>query len=337
MEYTLEKRVEVSDETINKALIVFETPKEFYKQARLMITNEELVLLASMGVETRCLDELRTIVTDHGLADDADGFIDNAWRRVIIDKTKDKETNEIKYKSSNFYNRLPIFAQYEPDVYSTIPKHIMDAMCDWEYGIYLGANRKNVLSKLKGIGLDVKTHQNDFLTADEAMQVIDECENEISVVPCDCKALTYYHHKPTDVCILFDEELFRLNSQRSRGYGRSLSKDEAKELIRECSKAGLMHCGESSCICNCDGPSCFNIRMAAELESRHVYPRAHYRIDYHRDKCIDCGICTKICNFNAFSFTAYREVRFDPEKCYGCTICADNCPENAIMIERCAV
>jgi len=334
MPYISEKRVEVSDEVTRKALIVFETPKEFYNQARLMITNEELVLLAAMGVETRCLDELCSIVAEFGLADDAGGFIDNAWRRVIIDKIEDMEANAIKYKAANFYNRFPVFAQYEPEIYSTVPKHIMDAMCDWEYEIYLGERRKNVLYKLKGLELDEKTHRIDFLTLDEAMQVIDECETEINVVPCDCKAMTYYHHKPTDGCINFGSDQFEINSQRNRGYGRKLSKEEAKELLRECGKAGLMHCGVSSGICNCDGPSCFNLRIAAELEARRVFPRAHYSIGYRRDKCTDCGICTKICNFNAFSFTAYREVRFDPDKCYGCTICADNCPENAIRLEK---
>ena len=334
MDYIQEKRVDVSDETLRKALIVFETPVEFYPQARMMITNEELVLLAAMGVEIRSADELKKIVAENDLADDAEGFIENAWRRVIIDKIEDNEANETKYKAASFSERYPVYAQYEPDKYATIPKSIMDAMCDWEYELYLGARRKNVLYRLKGLELDAKTQRSDFLTQDEVMRIIDECETEINVVPCDCKAMTYYHHKPTDVCLNIGADQFDINSQRSRGYGRKLSKDEAKDLIRECGKAGLMHNVEEARICNCDSASCFPIRMAMDLESRLVYPRANYRIDYQREACTDCGACTKICNFNALSFTAYREVRFDPDKCYGCTICADNCPENAIRVEK---
>ena len=334
MAFTPVKRVEVSGETLDKALVAFETPKEFYKQARLMITNEELVLLAAMGVETHSLSGLVKIVEENNLADDAEGFIDNAWRRVIIDKTKDAQTNEIKYKAANFYNRFPVFAQYEPELYSTIPKYIMDAMSDWEYEIFLSLNRKGVLHRMKSVGPDEKMRQSDFLALDEALQAIDECENELRVVPCDCKAMTYYHHKPTDVCIDFGLRQSDLNSQRSRGYGSILSKEDAKELVRECSKAGLMHCGDISGFCNCDSPSCFPLRMAMELESRLIYPRAHYKIDYDRSKCDDCGICTRVCNFNAFSFTAYREVRYDPDKCYGCTICAANCPKKAIRLEK---
>ena len=333
MEIFQEKRVEISEENLKKALIVFEVPAEFSAQARLMITNEELVLLAAMGVETHSLGELKDISEKYDLADDAEAFIDNAWRRVIIDKVEDPRTGEIKYKAANFYKRLPFFAQYEPDIYSTIPKYIMDAMCDWYYNIYFGKNHSRVLYRMKGLGPDIKMSQSDFLRLDEAQQVIDGCENDIYVVPCYCKAMTYYHHKPVDVCLEMDNRQFELNSQISRGYGRKLSKEEAKELVSECSKAGLMHCGDTSGFCNCDSPSCFPIRMAMELGSRSIYPRAHYKIIFDRDKCENCGKCTTVCGFNAFSFTAYREVRFAPDKCYGCTGCATNCPSGAIRLE----
>ena len=122
MAFNLEKRVELDNETLISALTIFETPKEFYDQARLMVTNEELVLIAKMGMRVCSMDELKKIAADNNLADDVEGFIDSAWRRVIINKVEGGETGEIHYEVANFYSRFPIFAQYEPDVFGTIPK-----------------------------------------------------------------------------------------------------------------------------------------------------------------------------------------------------------------------
>ena len=332
MAFKLEKRVEPDNETLIEAMTVFETPKEFYDQARLMVTNEELVLIARMGMRICPVDELRKIAVENNLADDADGFIDSAWRRVIIDKTEDEETGEIKYKVTNFYVRYPIFAQYEPEMYRTIPKPVMDAMNEWDFSVYLAKNRQIVLDKMKGAGLGAKMHQSDFMSLDEALLAIDECETQITIVPCNCRAMLYYHHKPTDVCINLGRDQDALNSQQTRGYGRKVTKEEAKALIRQCYKDGLMQCGEYEHYCNCDGIGCYPMKMAKALGSRGAYPLAHYKIDFHEDECDHCGICAKMCNFNAFAYDAYKKVIFDPEKCYGCTICSANCPLNAIHL-----
>ena len=334
MAYNLEKRVELDDVTLIEAMTVFETPREFYDAARLMITNEELVLIAKMGMRECGADELRKIISDNDLADDAEGFLDSAWRRVIIDKVEDEQTKELRYKVTNFYMRYPIFAQYEPEIYGTLQKPVIDALNDWDFEVYMAKNRQVVLDKMKGIGLNVRMHQSDFMTLDDALQAIDECETQISIVPCNCKAMMYYQHKPVEVCINLGRNQDAINSQQTRGYGKKVTKEEAKELIIQCNKDGLMQCGEYEHYCNCDGLACYPMKMAKALGSRGAYPLAHYRIDFHLDECDHCGICAKMCNFGAFYYDAYKKVAFDPEKCYGCTICSANCPQNAIHLVK---
>ena len=34
--------------------------------------------------------------------------------------------------------------------------------------------------------------------------------------------------------------------------------------------------------------------------SRLIYPESNWKIDWHEDECVNCGKCTKICNFGAF-------------------------------------
>jgi ferredoxin len=336
MEFELKKRIELDDETLREAMSVYETPNEFIDQCRLMCTNEELCLVAKMGINICSVDEIKKIIEKYDLADpeEYDAFIDSAWRRVIINKIIDRDTQELKYRAANFYARFPIFAQYEPDIYRTIPKHIMDAMNQWDFDVYFGINRNIVMDKMKGIGLDVLIHQCDFLTLDEALQAIDEAEHTITFVPCNCKSMVYYHHKPTQVCINLSKKQEDLNSQQSRGYGRVVTKEEAKEMIVQCSKDGLMHIGDYDHYCNCDRVCCYPIKMAETLGSRGAYPRQHYEISVDWDVCDHCGICTKICNFSAFAYDAYKKVTFDIDKCFGCTICTANCPLNCIHLTK---
>ena len=334
MSQKLIKRVDLNDETFVTAMKLFEVPPQFYEQARLMLTNEEIVLIANMGLKTWSVQGLFGIIAESDLAEEKDAidFIDSSWRRSVIDKVEDDETREIKYKIADFYCRHPIFAQYEPEKYATIPKPIIDALSDWNFGVYLSAYRKVILNKLKGTGSEEKMHQSDFLTLEETLRAIDETPNDISVVPCNCRAIVRYHNKNVDNCITIGPRQYDINSQQNRGYGRKLSKEEAKELVKNCNKEGLMHSGEDGGFCHCDAVACFPMRMSKELGARLVYPRAHYSIDWRENECINCGKCTKICNFGAFAYDAYSNVAFNPERCYGCTICSNNCPKKAIRL-----
>ena len=53
-------------------------------------------------------------------------------------------------------------------------------------------------------------------------------------------------------------------------------------------------------------------------------------IEMLRRKCINCGKCSRICNFGAFTIDAQRKVSFHPDLCWGCTICSENCPKGAL-------
>lgn len=51
------------------------------------------------------------------------------------------------------------------------------------------------------------------------------------------------------------------------------------------------------------------------------------KIDY--DKCINCGLCHRVCNFGAIS----KDIVVNEGKCEGCTVCKVACPVGAITME----
>ena len=112
-----------------------------------------------------------------------------------------------------------------------------------------------------------------------------------------------------------------------------MSNEEAKAKLKEFNKKGLMQNGEDYAICNCDGYCCYPLQMARQVGSKGMYPKSHYEIDWHEDECINCGKCTKICNFGAFQKGEDKKVSYNKELCWGCTICAPNCPKGAIHLK----
>ncbi|MEM1803718.1 MAG: 4Fe-4S binding protein, partial [Desulfurococcaceae archaeon] len=56
------------------------------------------------------------------------------------------------------------------------------------------------------------------------------------------------------------------------------------------------------------------------------------RVDEKR--CISCGFCQQVCNYNAIHFETGKQGRrvavVDLSKCYGCGLCTTVCPTRAI-------
>ena len=335
----LEKRVEFDYDTFVKAMVLFETPRQFYDPARVMFTNEELVLMTKMEMGIFSAVELRRIIADNDLADDADAdlFITNSWRRSWLMKVKTDDSEELKYKVASFYDFICDFARFEPEIYTTLTRPVINAIDKWVAKTSLGYHRKMIMNRMNGIGLENRYLQSDFLTLDEALSAIKDSDDLIYLVPCDCKSATYYQYKNTNVCLNISSRThgtFGPNSAYSKNLGKELTKEEAMELIIKCDKEGLMHIGEYDGYCSCDAISCYPLKRAVELGCRGVYPLSHWKTVFIEEKCDHCGDCVKICNFNAFAYDAYKKVSFDPEKCYGCTICASNCPQDAIELEK---
>lgn len=53
-----------------------------------------------------------------------------------------------------------------------------------------------------------------------------------------------------------------------------------------------------------------------------------------RDRCIKCGICEKICPYDAVTLDEQRYPIIDAVRCEGCGLCVSACPTHALFIER---
>jgi len=68
-----------------------------------------------------------------------------------------------------------------------------------------------------------------------------------------------------------------------------------------------------------------HLLMAPAIIERHDFQGGHEAV-INREKCIECGLCRELCNWNAID----EEFKVSPIDCEGCGVCVYFCPEKAI-------
>jgi NAD-dependent dihydropyrimidine dehydrogenase PreA subunit len=180
------------------------------------------------------------------------------------------------------------------------------------------------------------------VSLEAAERFIDHIENtegpkgaRIGVGPCVCQRALGCRKEPymKDMVILYGADIYyHLNV----GY-RLISGEEAKAILRECDKAGLVHnldlCMRSGkyvfVICNCDNEIC-PLPPIYRLTGKIIWPGPEI-IRHHASLCLGkerCGRCFARCIFDVNREVNGRVV-VDYAKCMGCGLCVSTCMGHA--------
>lgn len=89
------------------------------------------------------------------------------------------------------------------------------------------------------------------------------------------------------------------------GRGRSITREEAFDIINRAENNGLMHqipnidgSGKTHAICNCCGCSCLSLRSGTMFKNTDML-RSNYVAKVDAEKCVACGQCVENCPMNA--------------------------------------
>ena len=106
-----------------------------------------------------------------------------------------------------------------------------------------------------------------LLTADEAETIVDSAEG-VAVGPCTCRSVFKNCDNPVNTEIMLGLSRNVFIEERPQDY-REITKQEAKEILRDCHQRGLVHtiikCREDYyAICNCCSCCCVPLRLSKQ-------------------------------------------------------------------------
>jgi len=119
-------------------------------------------------------------------------------------------------------------------------------------------------------------------------------------------------------------------------WGRSITKEEALDILKKSEEAGLVHQTSNTregqvYICNCCGCCCNILRGINELDLPDSVGRSNYRAAVDPGLCTSCAACQERCQVRAIDIDSVAVVN---ERCIGCGLCVSACPAEAIKLVR---
>ena len=181
-------------------------------------------------------------------------------------------------------------------------------------------------------------HFGQIIPIEDAEKVIDMVDS-ITRMPCGCR---YLNTGKTD-----RRYCFGLGVDKWGILGKFpdestslevLEKEEAKKILREYDKEGLIHSiwtGVTPYIvglCNCDR-DCTPYKTYIEMRGAPYFFRAEYICQIDPGLCSGCKSCFRQCQFGALFYShSLRKVYIDPFRCFGCGVCRSVCPKDAIEL-----
>jgi electron transport complex protein RnfB len=171
----------------------------------------------------------------------------------------------------------------------------------------------------------------------EAAEEIIRQQSKIVVAPCICRRehqmMGHGCDKPMEACLIFGSGAYYYEQN---GLGRSISSEEALDILKSGVEAGLVVQPSNSKkpvnICLCCGCCCQVLKNIRALDKPGLAVHANYYAQVIEDRCTACETCLDRCQMEAISIDDTAVI--DLDRCIGCGLCIPTCPGEAIVLKQ---
>lgn len=160
-----------------------------------------------------------------------------------------------------------------------------------------------------------------------------------AVCHCSCRMVARLRgmscEHPTEVCMKFDEVAQYVIDRK---LGREITREKAREIIRQSEEAGLVHfvdnaIGDIKHNCNCCGCACWNVGSIKRRKiPRDMLMATYFIRDTDEEECTGCGECVEVCPVDAIQMEGDLPM-VDEDWCIGCGVCVVKCPAEAAKLK----
>lgn len=254
--------------------------------------------------------------------------LEEGYHRGVLNKVG-KDGKEV-FVLGSFHKRIDCCMRGEREYFLSLPEEVRRTIVDYEQDIGLWVIPYRKEGENKAVVWPIPLEQ--------ALEIVEQSDARFWVQECDCKVYRSDSSHMRETCLHFLTEENRLNSNFDRGYGRELTREETKELLRKMDRDGLVHNFEGDAFCNCCGCCCWAIRGIEPYRQQGYdvfgeYVKAEYIIAPDRDKCKGCGQCVSICPVKALELKEGK-IALAQDLCLGCGVCRNKCAFGALSIVR---
>ncbi len=170
---------------------------------------------------------------------------------------------------------------------------------------------------------------------EDILQIIANQER-IAIAPCVCRTTTKLAGKECDKPV---ENCFSFGSHADyyveNGMGRYISIDEAKKIVINNEKAGLVmqpfNSQKIGGMCSCCGDCCGVLRSLKMHPKPAEMVRSNYYAQVDDELCSGCETCLERCQMEAIDVVDGL-ANVDLDRCIGCGLCVTTCPDEAIQL-----
>lgn len=299
-------------------LTIFEVPEVASPLVPRFLGAHDIALIESFGGQEftaeDAIDALNRTTGHAWSVESAQALLADMYRRGVLNRATDGRE---AYTVGTFYGWLETFVVSQADAYNALTPEEKTGIDSWCFETYL--------TSLDDTNLPTS---DKVVTVDALHNTLDNIGEQIWLSPCDCRTLAGGCHKPLDVCISWKSGI---NSRADRGWAKPISKAEAKEIVSDAHRKGLMQTVNDHGICNCCSDCCYLFRAQSARDSVRVWPSATEVASFDSTKCTTCKACLNRCPFDAFSLVG-GAIQFDVERCRGCSVCVSGCKSSAISM-----
>ncbi|TFG30774.1 MAG: 4Fe-4S dicluster domain-containing protein [Promethearchaeota archaeon] len=177
-------------------------------------------------------------------------------------------------------------------------------------------------------------------TYDELTKIIENIEGPLVLMNCLCRQAQEMIGEPCKVtsrqetCLGFGDlaQVFI-----DEGWGRSISKQKALEVLRKNEEDGLVLQGQNAqrpeFICSCCGCCCGVLSTLKKFPNVAQFLQPRYHAEINPELCVGCGTCIDRCQLDAIKMRNEKS-RVNIKRCVGCGNCVAVCPEDAITLNK---
>jgi H+/Na+-translocating ferredoxin:NAD+ oxidoreductase subunit B len=186
-----------------------------------------------------------------------------------------------------------------------------------------------VIPVSKSLAADIKVMPYEL-----AEEIVGQ-QSKIVVAPCICRKehqmVGEGCDKPMEACLVFGGAA---HYYEGNGIGRSISQQEALDILHEGIDAGLVlqpgNSQKPSNICMCCGCCCQILKMLKRSDKPAQIACTSYYAVVDEESCVSCGTCEERCQMEAITMDEAAQV--DLDRCIGCGLCIPSCDVEAIRL-----